>query len=174
MFPELNQLFRKKKPPTIHTLKVDKTGNILQQSNIPTSGLKSDSTNKKYIIIEDKHKLDILGAHYESICSRAEYLGNPQLTSLVHKKMNELIHNMRENLQNKITLTTFTKDNPSHDPTKEERIKHNLTSIGELKKFLKKLSNKVSSGLDEIPNLVLKNLPIDTITEYVILLLITR
>lgn len=169
MFPEINQIFRKKKPPKIYTLKVDIGGTTIQNSNIPISCLKVDTTKGKYIISDEKHKLDILGDHYENICSQAENLGNVQLTSIVHKKIEDMKHIWDENVQNNLSLSNFSHDNPAHDPTKAEKIKNNFTNITEMKKFIKKLPNKVSSGLDEIPNLVLKNLPVDTIMEYVII-----
>lgn len=62
---------------------------------------------------------------------------------------------------------TFADDNPAYYPVLNEEPKY-LFSYMEVSGILKKLKNK-TAGLDNIPMVLLNNLPICIIREYIIL-----
>lgn len=59
-----------------------------------------------------------------------------------------------------IVICIFNQNNTSDDPVTEEGSKSYFTCVLSLEKKFRHLNNKKSSGLDEIPNIVLKHLPI--------------
>lgn len=168
MFPALNVLFRRKEQIEIHTLKIEENEDIIKQANIDIKDVIKDE-NKKYVITDTQQKLNVMGTHYESVCSQADKLGSPQLTTIVHEKVENIMREIKNDKANHTTLTNFNETNPAHAPRIEEIDKYNFTHIRELKKTLNRLSNKTSSGIDGIPNIVLKKLPMNVITDYTIL-----
>lgn len=71
--------------------------------------------------------------------------------------------------KNNLTFTNFSEDNPAHYPVQQDGDPKFLYNYIEVMVILKKLKNKTSSGLDNIPTIVLKNIAENVIKDYTIL-----
>ena len=168
-FPSINSLFRHKPPLEISELHVPIANTeLINRCNIDTSDLTKDAD--KFIILDPRDKINIIRAHYEKINSprytnigtNTKAIVDREITSFTHK-----INNFKENIK---SLTNFSNDNPAHDP-KYKRINDEpyFCNIPHVQLLLKQLPNKTSSGIDGIPPIVLKNLPLKIIKNYTIL-----
>lgn len=68
-----------------------------------------------------------------------------------------------------ITHTTFTRTNPADYPDLDQDHELHLHTHIQVQLLLKKAKNKTSSGLDNIPMIVLKHLPTSMIKDYTII-----
>ena len=157
-FPNINNLLRRRPP-----LKIDKF--LIPDNNFPLlqrSKCNLQTANKhdnNFIFPTPQGKLNILGAHYESINSPRYLNEGTRLKNLVDTQANLIKSEFNTTRQNNVTFTNFTSSN-------ETRIFCNDLS---LTKILKALPNKSSSGPDLIPPIVLKHLPNNIIKAYTII-----
>ena len=86
-------------------------------------------------------------------------MGKPQLTNIIKQKINQLRHELTEDKLNNRSISTFDNTNSSDNPTTETTPPNIFTSYNKLKLTFKTLNKKRSSSYDNIPNIVLKNLP---------------
>lgn len=166
MFPQINQIFRAKGKITIPNLKVPETArDIIIKAKLDEKKLQKDKTGQ-IIVTELKDKLHVIGSHFEKIHIQNSGLGKERLNAIVNKEIDKLKLEILNDHTNNITVTHFSVDNPSDNPT--DGIDY-LTSFSNLAKIFKKLNSKKSSGLDNIPNIALKHLPNKIIRQYCIL-----
>lgn len=74
---------------------------------------------------------------------------------------------MKDQMNNNSKLTDFTNDNPAYYSTKQE-WKEYLCKTFEVANIFKNLPNITSTGIDNIPAIILKHLPRCLIEEYTI------
>ncbi|CAK9832686.1 Probable RNA-directed DNA polymerase from transposon X-element [Anthophora retusa] len=155
MFPSLNSLFRTKDSNEIETLKIPSTDtNLLRKSNLEPNRLPTD-TNNKVQITNPQDKLDIIGAHFETVHTKNLHVGKKQHSNIITQKINLL----RQEIQNDTTLCTFTAINTADNPDVNSIPPNYFTSSDKLENTFKNLNNKKSSSFDGIPNIALKHLP---------------
>ena len=157
-FPKINSFFRRKPPPEITNLNIDvNETSILNRINLnPTSFPIIDN---KIVVDDPIDKLNIMGAFYESINSPRHTNINTQIKKDVDNFTTNFINDYNSNKFK--PLIDFSYENPSYDPSIIEI--NNLPyfySFGSIKYIFKKLPNKTSAGIDKIPPIVLKNLPL--------------
>lgn len=137
------------------------------------SDLNIDSTNTqlcndKYIITDEPKILEVLGWHFEKINAPKPINETDRLTEIIESEYKDLADEIAlRNLQN-LTLTTFSKTNLASNPNIVNGEKTFYTSY-ETSLVIKNLKNKTSSGIDKIPNIVLKHIPENYIKYYTIL-----
>lgn len=169
MFPQVNQIFRPKGFATIPNLKIPQEMNpLLQQADIdPNKTIKDGAGNS--IISNKIDKLNVIGAHFANTHIQNEKLGREELTRIIIKETDNLKQEMTKDEKENTTITVFSSTNPSHSPKQPDNILNYFTNFLNLSKIFSKLNNKKSSGLDGIPNIVLKQLPLKIIQYYTIL-----
>lgn len=166
-FPNINKLFRPSNRNNIKNLKIDIHKN---EFNLHLSKkLPQLIINNEINIDDDKLKIEIIGEYFESINS-ARYTNDNSVTKRLADEKAKKLNTLKENIRkNKSFFTSFTDNNPAHDPRQdieEPKFLYNYIEIGNI---IRKLKNKTSSGPDKIPAIVIKNLPIDIIKEYTII-----
>lgn len=156
MFPQLNQIFRPKNKMEIANLKISKNNKtILENVKINLENVDVDE-NDNLIITEMSDKLEIIGTHFEQIHMQNSNLGKERLNEIVKREVEKLKKEINEEETNKQKLVNFSQTNSAENPNE---YKDYFTNIYKLIKTFSQLNNKKSSGPDEIPNIVLKNLP---------------
>lgn len=169
MFPEINRIFRNKKQNELPPLLVPKNKeNLLVLANINKNTANKDSKNN-YIIYELEQKLNLLAAHFASINNQNKNMGKARLNEIIERDTNIIENEILADSITHKTICNFNNDNPSHMPTEHHITQNYFTNVIETTKKFKKLNNKKSSGIDNIPNLVLKHLPPKIIYNYTII-----
>ena len=86
----------------------------------------------------------------------------------IDKEINELTHSFQNKTINNESIVTFSDTNPAFNPAQPENTLLFCNTYSTHLIF-KNLPNKTSSGLDSIPPIVLKHLPIQIIKDYAII-----
>lgn len=164
MFPQINKIFRKKEMAQIDSLILDQNSTLLIDAGINKNELKSDEENT-VTIINDIDKLNVMGAHFANINNRTMDNKKPTLNNIIQKEIKNLKGEMEQDSNNKVTICNFNNINKSDNPIQELYF----TNIRKMTEKFRKLNNKKSTGLDDIPNIVLKHIPRKLIIIYTIL-----
>lgn len=168
LFPSINRIFRTKENNDIETLKIPTSNTeLLAKTNLNPN--QTATNNNEILIIDTQSKLDILGTHFESVHTQNTHMGKKQHCNIVEQKINALQQEMRHDRENNITVCTFSDRNTSNSPDQKSTPPNYFTSYPKLLLTFKNLNNKKSSSFDEIPNIVLKNLPQEYIFCYSII-----
>ncbi|XP_008555147.1 uncharacterized protein LOC103576621 [Microplitis demolitor] len=167
-FPRINRYFRYKEPPRIDTISIKKDNNILLTDEV-LNNTQLEEKDVKYIITQPIVKLNMVGKYFETINS-PRYTNQGTITKfLADTAAEDVKTNLQNNRINNITYTTFSSTNPAHYPVQEPDKPKLLCTYIQVALFLKKAKNKTSSGLDNIPMIVLKHLPDNMIKDYTII-----
>lgn len=167
MFPQVNQLFRKKSITDIASLKIpQEKKKVLDKYNIDCRNV-TLGENGDMIAYNLEDKLNVMGAFLVDI-NNDRPIENPRFTKIIKDKVKEFLEEIEEKRNNNITLCTFNENNQSDRP-QTEHLERYFTSTAALEKKFRRLSNKKSSGIDTIPNVVLKRIPQAMIRDYAIL-----
>ncbi|CAK9806151.1 Probable RNA-directed DNA polymerase from transposon X-element [Anthophora plagiata] len=168
LFPSVNSIFRPKNSSDIDILKIPTTNrNLLEKANLNPQSLPIESN--KFLITDTAHKLDIIGAHFESVHTQNSHMGKPQLSNIILHKIETLQQEMQLDKDNDVTVCTFSDTNTADCPDQNLIPSNFFTSFTKLEKTFKNLNNKKSASFDGIPNIVLKHLPRQYIFYYSIL-----
>ncbi|CAK9816206.1 Probable RNA-directed DNA polymerase from transposon X-element [Anthophora plagiata] len=168
LFPTVNSIFRPKNSNEIDILKIPTTNkNILKKANLNPQNLTTESN--KFLITETTHKLDVIGAHFETAHTQNTHMGKTQLSNIIHKKIIAFQQEIQLDKDNDVTVCTFTDSNTADCPDQNSIPPNFFTSSEKLEKTFKNLNNKKSASFDGIPNIVLKHLPRHYIYYYSIL-----
>ena len=166
MYNEVKKQFRKFTSSEINILKVDFCNiEILTDAGIDPSNLEKDDVTNEFIIRHDDRILDVIGNYLEKIHSKKQTIpSNP-----IHK---EVIDCFDKFLQSK---TCYENDRKTLIDFNTNIKANNLDSFTDGELFIEKnevinifanLKGKLSSGIDNIPNIILKKIPESLILEY--------
>ncbi|XP_046143143.1 uncharacterized protein LOC123988149 [Osmia bicornis bicornis] len=157
-FPTINAMFRKKEGIEIKnlTLSNQQTAIIERAGALETATRGNDGS---YQIHDPTKKLDVLGAHFEAVNAPALLNEGSRLKELVDRRVEEY---RLEDVRHTRT-TEFSDQNPAHSPRiTEDEDENEYAPFGhwvEIQRICKKMPNKTSAGLDDIPAIVIKHLP---------------
>lgn len=168
-FPKINKILRAKQPIEIETIKLAIT-ETSPMNNTEINPSEIPIVDNKFIISKAKDKREIMGAFFESINTPRPFNNGLRLEEIINKKIETYIKD-EYNLKDNDKITNFSNNNPAHRPTKQD-IKDYFCNTMEVAAILKKLPNKTSTGIDNIPSIVLKHLPSSIIKDYTIILYI--
>lgn len=166
MFPQVNQLFKKKSIAEISSLKIpQEKKEMLEKHNITYPDNTDEDGNIIICNLEDK--LNAMGASLADINNNRP-IENPRFSKLISDRVKTFLEAVKEKQKNNETLCYFNENNQADNPTMNHPMNY-FTNAASLEKKFRKLNNKKLSGLDEIPNVVLKHLPRIMIRDYAIL-----
>ncbi|XP_076659970.1 uncharacterized protein LOC143363244 [Halictus rubicundus] len=165
-FPKINRFFRPKSQLKLDNITVQKEDeNLLLRCNYQKEEFIFH--NDKYYVQNPIDVLNIFGAYYEKINSpRYTNTSNP-IKEIVEKDASRLINIFKNNLRSKTTITTFSETNSAINP--DNTTNSLFCNPFHTRYICKYLPNKSSSGLDEIPPIILKHMPRNLIIAYRIL-----
>lgn len=166
MFPKINSIFRKKSKAGIGNLEIARDkAHILSDYNVKIDNLVVNEKDE-LIINNDEEKLNVIGAFLANVNNENKSENN-SFTEYIDNKAREFYSNMSN--RNDRALCTFSEQNPANDPSITENLQNYFTSVTCLIKKFKNLNNKKLTGIDGIPNVVLKQIPSILIHVYAIL-----
>ena len=122
-----------------------------------------NTINGKKLINTQEILPDIIGNYFEGINS-IENSAKSSLDNIVKKKVSVIT----SDLNRLEPMTTFNNSNKAGKPTFLS-TEISFTNVQEVKTLIKNMSNKTSTGSDQIPNIVLKEIPINCIINYTII-----
>lgn len=167
MFPKINRIFRKKEKASVSNLMIDDTSEnrnlIIDNGILLTDVGKNDGGS--FIVTEEIHKLGILGKKFEEVHARNGDLGKRRHTELVNERVRLFDNERQTDAINNNSYTRFSAVKRANELTVEQSENY-FTTFEDLRDVFRKLNNKKSSGLDGIPNIVLKHLPSYFISQY--------
>lgn len=125
--------------------------------------------NQNNIIVTNTNdKLEVIGAFLANINNR-EVKGKPIFTDFINRQALSFIEKIEQDMTNNSTLYNFSENNDSINPKHIDYLQNYFIDIESLGRKFRKLNNKKSSGIDGIPNIVLKHIPLKVIRAYTIL-----
>lgn len=113
-----------------------------------------------------------MGPHFASINNNELDSNRPQLGKLINKEINIFKNQIEIEKANNITICTFNNKNKTDDPNPEKEYKNYFTYTYSVNKKFRHLNNKKSFELDKIPNIALKNIPMNLVYNYTIIFII--
>ncbi|KAI4480425.1 hypothetical protein M0802_014235 [Mischocyttarus mexicanus] len=166
-FPNINRFLRPKKTTGIDTLRVQADNS--QLSIYAQTNFQHLIKDNSVIFTDPEDKLLIIGKYLESINSPRYTNTNTKTKKIVDTTVNNL-RILKHKIRNKdLTFTEFSPENLAYDPKEVVCGLKIFFKILDITTILAKLKNKTSSGLDNIPTVVLKNLPLKLIMNYTII-----
>ena len=158
MFPILNKLFKSRKSLNIKILKIKNDNlELLQKIQININELVLD-VNNYYIFDKSEDILHVLGVLFEDKHNKTSNMNNNN-----ENNINKTINNL---MKNKTLITNFTSNLKANELQENQTLDNGLVTISKLNEILKSLNNKTSAGIDNIPNIILKNLPLNIVKHY--------
>ncbi|XP_015121189.1 uncharacterized protein LOC107043975 [Diachasma alloeum] len=161
--PAINKIFRPKPRETLPDIHVKDTEvHILQRSQYNEDN--AQKIGDEVIVSYPSDKLNVIGAYYETINSPRHLNNGTRLREIIDIKTQQFKTGFDEARANGDTITVFSDNNHASFPSTEECSY--FTSPLKLAGIIKRVPNKTSSGIDGIPNVVLKNLLEEVIADY--------
>lgn len=120
-----------------------------------------------YIIHDEKIIPNVVGKHLEII--NTENKENDQNISTLKNLVEKQIKEKWDVLHNNTPLSTFDNNNTASKPTTLELGNGHFTNVIEVRSLIKHMSNKTSTGWDNIPNIIIKHLNNKCIKHYTII-----
>lgn len=158
-FPNINRLLRAKQWSGIDNIHINNNDlDIINRSECNITELQSE--DDKLIFTTTADKLNIIGAFYETINSPRPLNTGTRIAALATATASQIKNNLNNIRHNNQTITNFSDNNKATSPDENHNIHNPFCNIASVSKILKYLPNKTSSGLDNIPPIVLKHLPI--------------
>lgn len=155
-FPNINRFFRPKGAPSFSNILIEQNDvDLLSRCNIDHSKLPKE--NNKYLIHSPHDIISIIGAYLETINMPRHTNINTNIAKRVNETTDTMINSFTENVNSKKTITNFTSTNIATNPTTIENSIFFYNTF-QINKILKTLPNKSSSGINNIPPIVLKHL----------------
>lgn len=165
MFEEIRKNFRKFQPLQLENIKIPQNLEyILSSVSIDPDSLEKDSSNN-FILREPDQMLDAIGSLLESVHSYKQVDHNNAVQLRVSEVFNTFLETKNHFENNQFTITNFNARKMSNDLDDTQADNYFVTKEKILYIF-SKLKGKLSSGIDTIPNIVLKNIPEILIFEY--------
>ena len=166
-FPKINRFFRPKAQLQINSLSVSHGRiSLLNRSNCDLTKIPRRDNN--YIIHTPIDILNVIGAYFETVNAPRSLNHNTPLKRMVDEKARSLVNSFQNKANNNIAITTFSPSNPAHSPLPVEDSIIFLNYV-QVDNIFDNLPNKSSSGLNNIPPIVLKHLPEKIIKDYSII-----
>lgn len=167
-FPKINKLLRPKQFSDLENMHINQANQaLLQRSTCDIANVAIEKGS--YVFTSTPDKLNILSAFYESINSPRYLNIGTRLKNLVDKTANGLKDEFIASRRNGATIATLSENNRASNPRPDENGIHSFCNTNSVIKIFKKLPNKTSHGLDNIPSIILKHFTFKYIQAYTIL-----
>lgn len=169
LFFEVKKQFRNRNSMNLDVLKIssDKV-NLLNRVNINPQMLRKEENSDKYIISENIHILEVIGAHLESVYSSKD----TDTSNSVQRKVNDHFASFLETktrYENDINRLIQFNENARANDLNVADTDNIFVTRNDIITIFSNLKPKLSSGVDNIPNYILKKSPPLLIFEYLTL-----
>lgn len=159
MLPTINRICRPKNVQEIHPLvlpPVDR--HIIDELEITQDQIEISPTGE-VIVLDQMSMLRVIGKKFAAINIQNRNLGSPEHDRQIREELNNFIGHTE--LQ---PLAHFSPEYPAEDPTDVR-----FTTTEEVHRLCRNTNSKTSTGIDKIPNIVIKHIPKFLTREYAVL-----
>lgn len=112
-----------------------------------------------------------MGNFYQKINSPRPTNLNTPIYRIVTKKINKYKEELALRKFNNVRVTKFSQNNPAYEPRETAPFKKTyFTNTLQIKKIISTLPNKCSSGLDGIPQVIIKRLTATQVQDVTVIL----
>lgn len=169
MFQQIKKIFKPHRSIHLDQITIPfKDEQLISNAGIDKETIEKDYNANMFLVKNSDEILNIMGTYLESIHSPKENDINNSNHRLVETGFNRFFAEKNLLETNKFTKTTFSHSKLANCLSEEETEEY-LVTVEDLKYIFRNLRNKLSAGLDSIPNIILKNVPDLLISEYCIL-----
>lgn len=157
MFSTINRISnranpRKQMPPLV--LPMTEYANILNHPGTLSDNLSIDLANNTFSATDPHANLTLLAAMLEQVHTQNDHLGNPETNGLVRARMAEF-----PQADPLVNFSCIQRADAIHNDAR-------FTNYREVRTIFKQTNTKISSGIDHIPNIVIRHLPVCMAREY--------
>lgn len=165
MFREIKKCTKKNNQINLQYIQLEQHfEHILRRSGINPNHVERNESNE--FIIRDKIKiLDVIGAYIESFHSQKVTNNENNTHNQVTNYFNNFLYLKNEYERTQIHIVEFNAQLLSNN-LNELQTKNIFVTLDQIVYIFRQLRGKHSSGIDTIPNLILKNLPLSVISQY--------
>lgn len=164
MFSNAKKLFKKYNDTNIKTLKIQQTEtHLLNRADIIPQSLAIEPASSKYIIEDEAEILNVMGSYLEHIHSSKTTDINNTTHQDVTASYTQFLETKARYESEQISLSIFDENRKANKIDISDEF---FITRDEIIYIFSKLRGKLSSGLDNIPNIVLKNIPLPLMSEY--------
>lgn len=148
----------------IKSLKIPQNEDLLlENANIDKESL--EVVGNEYKVEKSDQVINLIGSYLELVHSKKDIDPNNHLYLKVNDSFNGLLRLKADHEENHLTITNFSCQKRANDLTDSQTDNYFIT-LDLLCYTFNKIKNKLSFGLDGVPNIVLKHLPITIIGNY--------
>lgn len=115
--------------------------------------------DNKYIFSAPEDKLNLIGAHFEHINSSSHLNDNTRLKVIIDNIAENIKIDFESARSVQNAILQFSDDNRASNPDAPTLPFHPFCDFLIVERILRNFPNKTSSGLDNIPPIILKHLP---------------
>lgn len=163
MFREIKKQF-KISPLNINYIRVPRREeSLLRNVDININDL--EVVEGEYKVDDQDQILNVIGSYLESIHSYKVVDQNNNLQLDINESFSGFLCTKSEYEDNHSTITLFSNNKKSNELNDIEADDYFVT-LDSLTYIFNNLNNKLSSGIDKIPNIILKHIPKELISEY--------
>lgn len=164
MFSEVKKQFRTTQSLDINMLKIAQEDEMLLR-NAGINSREIEREDNSFVVRDHEQILNLIGASIESVHAYKELDYGNMLHVKVDNCFSRFLNEKIEYECNQSTITTFSENNKA-DEINESLAQDIFIDKNTLIYIFSKLRKKLSSGTDNIPNILLRNIPEETILEY--------
>ena len=166
MYEEVKRQFKNINGVNINTIKIEQHNlRLLHKADIVPTSVESEPSTNKFIIKDQKQILNVIGSYFEEVHSKKNINTNNFNHRHVVECFEEFSSRKASYESNNTTLINFS-DNALANELDIATTSEYFVVQSELISIFANLKGKLSSGIDNIPNIVLKKCPLKIIKEY--------
>lgn len=166
IFSESKREYRKYNSTMLETIKIANTdSHLLNRANINPQTIRIEPNSNKFIIKEKSQILNVIGAYMETIYASKAIDSENKIHRDVSKGFNRFLEEKSRFDSNPTQIINFSDRFVANEINESTENEYFITR-DEITYIFRNLKGKLSSGIDNIPNIVLKNVPNIIIFEY--------
>lgn len=159
MLPTINRIFRPKPRDDLQALILPAAtaATVIGELNLTPAQFITSTTTGDTTVLDTRAMLRVLGYHFAAVNVQNQHLGTAAFDQEIAAERARFVGNSAEH-----PLERFTPEQPANRPTIDKRF----TTMHEVTSLCKATNNKKSTGVDHIPNIVIKHMPRFLAREY--------
>lgn len=159
LFSETKTEYRKHNSTMLETIKIANTDRqLLDKANINPQNIETETDTNKFIIREKSQILNIVGAFMETIYAPKVIDEGNEIHRDVSEGFNRFLEEKSRFDSNPTQITNFSERFIANDINESPENEYFITR-DEISYIFRNLKGKLSSGVDNIPNIILKLFP---------------
>lgn len=166
MYAEAKKQYRNRDLPILDTIQLENNEEFLiRRANIDPDTILFDSNTEKFLIKDKIQILDVVGAYLETVYASKDIDRNNSLHHEINNGFTRFLQEKSWFDEHPTQLVNFSVTSRANDIPNSVEFE-DFISQEEIRYIFKNLKGKFSCGMDNIPNIALKNAPPKLILQY--------